>query len=170
MARTTIARLDGKIIGKRTAADRVYTHVIIGQRDIESARRYAYEYKGNKNDASNFAYHRSYLDGTNKYLQPVSYRTPAEQEAYNASAIENARNALGGAETLEAYIEVERQRLIARFEQAATNGAFEMEALQWSMSAANAHKGMAQWQKNYVNVRVIEAEELVKPAKAAKAG
>lgn len=168
MARTTIARFNGKIIGKRTAADRVYTHVVIGQRDIEAANRFAYGYEGTKTDASNFAHYRAFLDGTSQFLQPVAWRSPAEQEAYNANAIENARKHLGGAETLEAYIAVERDRMIAKFEEAAASDAFEMKALQWSMSAANAYKAVGGFQKHYINVRVIEAEELVKPAKAAK--
>lgn len=58
--------------------------------------------------------------------------------------------------------------VIAKFEEAAASDAFEMKALQWSMSAANAYKAVGGFQKHYINVRVIEAEELVKPAKAAK--
>lgn len=169
MARTTIARLDGKTIGKRTSTDRVYIHVIIGQRNIDAERKAVYGYKGDKGDARNFAFNRAFLDGTSEFLVRNSWeKDDAAYAARCARAIERARESLGGAETVEAYVEVVCQRYIARFEANVAKGVYEMGALQWSMSAANAHKAVGRWQKNYINVRVIEAEELVKPAKAAK--
>ncbi len=151
------ALLDGQVIGTRTSDSRDYTHVIVGQRDIEAARRHAYGYQATKTDASNFRHYMSILDGTSEFLVKASWRTDAEHTAHCASMVESTERSLGGARTLEDYIAVLRNRAIASFEKAAQGGAFDMGALQWSMSEANARKAAASWSQRYLNVRVIPA-------------
>jgi hypothetical protein len=157
--RTYLAILDGKIIGKRTTDAAIYTHAIIGRRDIEAARQFAYEYSGSKTDASNFRHLMAYLDGTSEFLAPRQWES-AEQHAERAAAeIARAERVLKGARTFEAYVDVLRESRIEGFEGSVANGGFAMQALQWSKSAGNARKAAASWAKNFIDVRVIPATE-----------
>jgi hypothetical protein len=157
--KTFLAIIDGKIIGKRTSEGRTYTHVIVGQLDIEAHRKAAYGYKQGRSDASNFAFYRSFLDGTSRYLDRNSWESEEEHAQRVGREVERAREILAGAETVEAYVAVLRQRAIAAFEKRVQNGYFDMQAIQWSMSERAARNAIGSWSRGRLNVQIIEATE-----------
>jgi hypothetical protein len=147
MATKYIARLDGKIVGKRKTENRTYTHAIVTQRNEVAARQFAYGYVATKSDRSNFDYYCA------EAVKPRhEWRTGETLAAYMADC---QAKVAGG---FDAYVERVRRLEIERFEQALKKGAFEPQAVSWAGRPDLAQKEAAKRNSYYAKVWIVPAE------------
>lgn len=155
MAKSYIAKLNGKIVGKRTTKDRSYTHAIV----IVPSRKYyekrAYEYVATATDKSNYNYYLAIAEGRSPYPQSA-------EEQVRASGLVD-----GG---YSAYIARVQEREIARFEERLAKGDFEPKVVSWAGRRDLAEKAartyIAPWNDK---VEIVLAEEVISKKAAKKA-
>lgn len=157
MATKYIARLNGKVVGKRTTQNRTYTHAIVVQRLEGCARDQAYNRSADQieQDRKNHAFYAQRATGT--YVG-----TFADGRTYTSKVegTELTRAQASAALTVEQYIEAQRQIAIGRFEQALKDGHYEPFVAAWAGRLDLAQKAVGQhtgvWCKL---VAIVSAEE-----------
>lgn len=152
MSKSYIAKFQGKVVGKRTSKDRTYTHAIVIIASRENQRKVAYGYAATATDRSNYDYYLRIAEGR---IQP-----PRSQD----ETIKASIKVDGG---FDAYVERERQRHIAIFEDKLANGnAFEPFVVSWAGRPDLALRAAAQYRQPWNDVvEIVPAELVVKKAK-----
>lgn len=168
-----IARLDGKIVGKRTTKDRTYTHAVVAQRDEEHYRKLAYDYIASENDVTNFGRCNLIARCEGNIFDLRSWEKPADvagQTIYHgndnvayyfshtAKDIIEAKSIIAAGWL--AYVESRRQDQIKSFEREKTLGHFEPHAITWCGRPDLAEKAKSShWRASHCsNVWVVPAE------------
>jgi hypothetical protein len=128
---TYLAVWNGKVIGKRRSS-RPYTHAIIVQDSIDTARYQAYAYEATMIDKSNFDYNAEIA--AMEAWPEVAYR----RQAITREQIDEAKAMIAGG--WEGYLGRLREAAIKRFEDKVASGLFEPFVFGWSMSKVNATK------------------------------
>lgn len=150
-----VARLNGKIVGKRTTKSRAYTHAIVVQRLEDVCRNDAYN-RGAAwvaQDRKNFAYYAE------KAAAGVSHRHYWGTDAEKAEA--HAKDAATAAGGVDAYIELQRQLEINRFHECQKTGYFEPFVAAWAGRLDLAQKAVGQHTGRAVKlVAIVPAEEV----------
>lgn len=152
--------------GTRTS-ERPYTHAIIGCRDLAAVRRHISRVW--ENDKHNARYMLQCANAQPGDRHPAATNKPFHADwVIKAEEIEEAREHLGGATTPDQFAEAQRLARVERH--AAEYGDRDLGnavVLQWSMSAANAGKGMSQWtSRGYIGLTIVECAPVEKKAKA----
>lgn len=150
-----VARLNGKIVGKRTTANRTYTHAIVVQRVEEYARNAAYNRGADwiKSDRKNFAYF------VEKAAAGVSHHHYWGDEATRAAA--HAADVAKVAAGIDAYLEAQRQASIASFEKGLAGGRYEPFVAAWAGRLDLAQKAVGQHTGEWCRlVAIVPAEEV----------
>lgn len=158
MTTNYIARLDGEIVGKRSTKNRTYSHAIVAQ-DVEDAQRaWAYDYKADKTDRSNFDYYSSIVRDGAKHRH-FTYDTPEQI----ATQIADAQAKVEGG--FDAYAARLREAAIASFEEKKANGGFAPYVIGWAGrrdladKAARQQIGAGGWGPHTRKlVAIVEAE------------
>jgi hypothetical protein len=154
MSTKYVARLNGKIVGKRTTATRTYTHAIVVQRVQEYARDRAYNRSAEwvEQDRKNFAYY------SEKAAAGVGHRHYFGDDA--SKSAEHARDVARTAAGLDAYIESNRQHAIKGYEDSVKAGRFEPFVAAWSGRLDLAHKAASQHTGQHCKlIAIVPAEE-----------
>jgi hypothetical protein len=126
------------------SSDRVYTHVVIGRKDIASLRR---EYsQANATDRSNAEYYKAQIEGTHPH---------AHQRICSAKTGQEKTLADGWSTNVQTNIDRQVRTRCELLEQNIANGLGKLTVLQWSMSLKNAQKGAQKWAGlRYINIEV----------------
>ncbi len=148
-----LAVLDGVVIGQRKSP-RVYSHVVVGQRDEAAAKHRAYNYQSDSADRSNF-----------EYYSRVAACEPLSDEAYfdlaragklagnqyRTKEVNAARAQIAGG--FDAYVARLRDFHIANFEDLKAKGGFKMGALTWCGRRDLADKAIGQF--HHINKQIL---------------
>lgn len=145
-----IARLEGKIVGKRTTKDRTYTHAVVVQPSESAAREACYGYTATKDDRENFDYY------TGVVAQGTNHRNHYE----GCKNIERAKEQIEGG--FEAYVARLKARAIERFENNVAKGEYQPHTVAWCGRLDLAHTEVARRSKWYAKVWIVPAEVVQK--------
>lgn len=141
---------DGSV-ATRNSKSRIYTHAVWVRHNRESAVKAAN--KVNQTDVSNYHFYRAYLDGTSEWLGRGSYEDGERYAQRVAKEKANAEQALAGCDSLEAWLEMRRQKALAVIE--AINWD-EWDCVTWCGSRALAEKQKSSWgSKDWIAEAVI---------------
>jgi hypothetical protein len=150
-----IARLDGKIVGRRTTKARTYTHAIVVQRIEELARKDAYEYTATKEDRRSFDYYTAVAARTTETQVP---HPAGFNYTSSASEIADAKQRIEGG--FDAFIARKRADYIERFEAHKAKGGFEPQVAAWAGRLDLAQKAVGQHTHGGCRlVAIVPAEE-----------
>jgi hypothetical protein len=142
MAPTTYtATYNGKIVGTRKSP-RAYQFAIVIQRDVEAARKAAYEFQPTATDRENFEYEARIANAAPG--APINHGNRHNHPhgdivlKHTVDQIDRAKAAIVGG--WEGYVARKRDIRIEWFQSALAKGDFEPQVHGWSMSARNAQK------------------------------
>lgn len=139
-----VARLEGKIVGKRSTASRTYSHALVVQNVEEFARKRAYGYTSTDTDSSNFEYYSIIAQQTAGV--PCRPRDWKFDTTFTQDDIDEAKKRIEGG--FDAYVRRLRDAAIATFEANKANGYFEPHVATWcgrpdlAQKAINSHTGL----------------------------
>lgn len=171
-----VARLDGKIVGKRTSASRTYTHAIVVLPDVNKARDAAYNYVGFDHDRSNYEYECGIAkcegviidaNDTTTYKGPCAGQTSYINKycgrmvrSYTAEEIADAKTQTAGG--WDGYVALQRATAVERFEENLAQGVFTPGVATWCGRADLAQKEAAKHGKrDYIaQVWIVPAEKV----------
>jgi hypothetical protein len=150
-----VARLEGKIVGKRSTAARTYTHALVVQRDEEIARQRAYQYTSTDSDSSNFEY-SSFIAAQHAGV-PCQPRGWTITTTFKAEQIADAQAEVAGG--FDAYVRRLRERAIATFEENKTAGHFDPHVATWCGRPDLAEKAISNFTGPHTKFVAIVAAE-----------
>lgn len=170
MATKYVAKYEGKVVGKRTTANRTYTHAVVTQDDEEKARAAAYGYKACGQDRANYEYHLEVAGCEGVIIDATACSWKKDMVGqrqsrgmvigYDAKEIADHKAEVVGGWT--AYADRCREEKIERFERAKKNGAYEPGVATWcgrhdlAVKEANKRRG---W-NNIKMVAIVPAEKV----------
>jgi len=123
---------DGSI-AKRTSKTRVYTHVIVGRIDRDSAIAHVLSPKWEENDRSSYRFRKARSETAVGETMPDFPYPLSERD--KQEAVEFIRKY----PTEDSYVAHERERQLAHY----APELCQPEVIQWSQSLANAQKGLS---------------------------
>jgi len=150
-----VARLDGKIIGKRSTKARKYSHALVVQHIEDVACQVAYNRSAEwqKLDRKNFNYI------CEKAAAGIDHPHYWGDDAKRTN--EHAADAAVAAAGLEAYIEARRQEAITSFERRKANGGFQPFVATWCGRPDLAQKAISTFTGPACRFVAIVAAEIV---------
>jgi hypothetical protein len=171
-----IVIVDG-IENSRESASRTYTHVIVGRYDVAGLLAEAQARQPDKTDRSNYEYHLRHANAQPDVPFTVTYKgtlggVRSYEDTKTAEQIAEAKEIVRGG--FDAYYARQKAKSVARvqamFDEAQAAG-FPRTVLQWSMSEANAQKGVNQWRNGrmgrHLDVSVLAVADILKPVAVA---
>jgi hypothetical protein len=145
-----IARLEGKIVGKRTSESRTYTHAVVVQPSESEARAACYGYTATKDDRANFDY----------YTNVATLGMKHSHYYEGSDIVERAKEQVEGG--FEAYVARLKARAIERFEERVTKGEYQPHAVTWCGRLDLAHKEAARRKAYHPKIWIVPAEVVQK--------
>lgn len=161
-AKFTYTHTDGRV-DTRQSATNAYTHVVIGRRNLGRAREQAVARRENQTALSNYKFFKQQaVAGAGGFIQLRNGPLAVSQGEFERAAAVMAR-----CPTIDHYYDECLTNEITRINMFGTGDFGPFEVLQWSMSAANAHKGASRWiGYGWADVHVDETDQ-VKAGEAA---
>ena len=164
--KTTYIAVDpAGVTHKRTTKDRTYTNTVVRKGGYQTAIRMAYEASTPKILQSDFRYYSAIVAGNNPYPARNWAGTPegaAQAAQEDAKRLEEAKKALMGATTLDAYCALCCNRRLAQVEEARVAGEYDRwDNLGWQGRPDLAQGIASKFQGNPdYEVRILEAKAI----------
>lgn len=88
---------------KRTSANRIYTHTVVGLPSSVKHAQLAMSVEARKMHRANFVYHSAYINGTGHWLMKKDWESEVERADRDKLVVDAATKALKGCSTADAY-------------------------------------------------------------------